>query len=660
MQMQTVGNGESLQPDKVSDLKQLESEERRRKLSGPAALLVASISIAFALFHLYTAQFGMLMTMQQRIVHVTFALVLAFLLQPFGRRSSRTRVPLYDAALVLLVVVSGAYIFLQAPTLELRMGTVYTSDIVFGAITLLLVLEAARRLIGWPLPIIVVILLAYAYFGYLIPPPFGHRGFDIERTVSFMYLTLEGIYGMPIGVSSTFVVLFVIFGAFLQESGGGEFFTKLAFAGFGRSRGGPAKVAIVASGLFGTISGSAVANVVSTGAFTIPMMKKVGYRPHFAGAVEAVSSTGGQLMPPVMGAAAFVMAEVLGMPYAQLIVAAALPAVLYYLAIFAAVHLEAVRLGLVGLPRDQLPRVRAVMKESWPLAIPPMLLIYLLVVLMWSPMKAAFWTIVAMVAVSMLKKETRMSPRTLARALEKGGQGILDVAAASASAGVVMGVITLSGLGLKFATILVDLSGGNLLALLVLTMVASLVLGMALPTVACYIILAVLVGPALTRMGVEPLVAHMFIFYFGIISVITPPVALAAYVGAGLAGADPMRTGFTATRLGIAAFILPYMFVYGPALLLRGTPEEVAVATATATVGIIALAGGLQGHLLQPLNKLERLLMVGGALALIKPGLTTDAIGLLIVGAVVARQIVMSRAAQARPTNIGTLQETQS
>jgi TRAP transporter 4TM/12TM fusion protein len=470
-----------------------------------------------------------------------------------------------------------------------------------------------------------------------------------------MYLTTEGIYGLVLGVSATFIYLFVLFGAFLKVSGGGQLFIDIAYGLFGRVRGGPAKVAVVASGLFGTVSGSAVANVVGTGTFTIPLMKSIGYQPHFAGAVEAVASSGGQLMPPIMGAAAFIMSEILQIPYFRICLHALLPALLYYFCAFIMVDLEAAKTGLKGVPSEALPRVGRILRERGLLLLPLPVLIYILAVVQATPMKAAFWAIIttfgliasqtflnlfrdlgrkgslSQAGVSLLRQTTT--------AMHEGAVGTLIVASACATAGIVIGITNLTGLGLKLSGILVDLSHGYLLALLVLTMIASIILGMGLPTTACYILLAVLAAPALIKMGVMPIAAHLFVFYFGIISAITPPVAGAAYAAAPLAGVGPMKIGFTACRLGIAAFILPYMWVYGPALLLIGEPLKVALGVVTSVIGIAACACAVQGYMLHRLSVLERILLMIAALLLIKPGWITDGIGLALLLPVIIHQV---------------------
>ncbi|HHY92120.1 MAG TPA: TRAP transporter permease, partial [Firmicutes bacterium] len=510
---------------------------KTRSYKGVLALFISLIAISASLFHLYTAQFGLFFALTQRDIHWMFMSVMIFLLYPATKNAARDRLPWYDALLDAVAVAGGLYILIDMENIVGRAGAPTRLDVILGFLMVLIVLEAARRTIGWALPVVAIAALVYAYFGRYMPGLLAHKGYSLQRIFPYQFLTTEGIYGVPLGVSATFVYLFILFGAFLEKTGAGKFFIDLAFALTGSSQGGPAKAAVVSSGLMGTVSGSSVANVVTTGSFTIPLMKSVGYEPYFAGAVEAASSTGGQIMPPVMGAAAFIMAETLGVPYVKVAAAAAIPAVLYYISLFAQVHFRAGRLGLRGLPREQLPGLRETIRRGWHLLLP---LAALIVVLVqgYSPMKAVFWTIVLTVGLSFVKPETRMTPQRFLAALEDGARSAVEVAAACACAGIVVGVVTMTGLGLKLAGLIVIWSQGLLALALPLTMLASVLLGMALPTTAKYVVLSTLAAPALVRLGVPPMAAHMFILYFGVVADITPPVALAAYAGAGLAGAN--------------------------------------------------------------------------------------------------------------------------
>ncbi len=601
--------------------------------------IITWLAIALAVFHLYTGFAGAYGALIQRSIHLSPILVLTYLLYPtatkdrfyiFGR--------LLDTLFIIGSVTIGLYIIDQYHVLTFRDGNPNLPDMLLGILAIILVLEATRRVIGWTLPLVAVAFVIYAYWGPNMPGVFGHRGYDWGRILQHAYTSTEGIYGLPIGVSATFVILFIIFGAFLQETGAGRFFIDLAFALFGRVRGGPAKVAVVGSTLFGTISGSATANVVGTGTFTIPMMKRLGYQPTFAAAVEAVASTGGQFMPPIMGAAVFVMIEMIHVTYREIIVMALLPAILYYVAVFIAVDLEAVRLGLRGMDRSELPKPVRLLAEGWPFLAPPVILVFMLMYMHWSPTKAGFWAIVSTVAVSSLKASSRLTPRQILDALRAGTMSTLQVALACACAGVVVSVFTLTGLGAKVSFALLELAHEALLPMLVIGMVTSILLGMGMPTMPAYIILAVLIAPSLVKAGVPKISAHLFVLYSGIISAITPPVALAAYAGAAIAKAPPLRTGFLAIRIGLAAFIVPFMFVYSPGLVFLGSPWEVVYSIGTSLLGILAITYGVQGRMLRELNIVERMFLVVSGLLFIPYSISANGIGLFLFLALVAWQ----------------------
>ncbi|MBS4054360.1 MAG: TRAP transporter permease [Thermaerobacter sp.] len=613
-------------------LEKFDSESNYRKLAGFVGLLVAAIAIAMSLFHYYTAGFGILLAMQQRAVHLIFVMVLAFLLWPASKKLSRFRLPWYDVLLALAGLGVGAYILLNYHALLLRAGIPTPLDVAVGILAIALVLEITRRTIGPELPIVAVVFLVYANLGPYFPSPLGHRGYSIRSIVEHIFLTTEGIYGTPLGVSSTFVFLFILYGAFLEKTGVGQFFIDLAFAATGHMRGGPAKTAVLASGLMGSISGSSVANTVTTGAFTIPAMKRVGYSPEFAGAVEAAASTGGQIMPPVMGAAAFIMSEMTGIPYLQIVKAATIPAILYYLAVATMVHFEALKKGLVGLPKALLPDPRATLKRGWHLLIPLIAILYFLMAGR-SPFRAAFYSINIAVVVAVIgayiKRERPLGIRDILKALENGARSAVGVASACACAGIIVGVVTLTGLGLKFSSLVLSVGDGNMLLTLFMTMIASLILGMGLPTTAKYIVLATMAAPALVALGVPLIAAHLFILYFGVVADITPPVALAAYAGAGIAGGNAMKTCVLALKLALAGFLIPYMFTLSPALLLIDVTWIEAVHNiVTACIGIVALAGGVQNFFLTDTRLTERALLFISAFALIDPGLLTDFIGI--------------------------------
>jgi TRAP transporter 4TM/12TM fusion protein len=611
--------------------------------------VAAAVLLLFSTFHLYTAFFGILPELFQRIVHLGFVLVVTFLLYPAikGRIKNRILSGL-DLLMVFVTIAITVYGLAESTdAIGIRAGIATTADTLFGVLLIIFLLEAGRRVMGYPMPLIALAFILYAMAGPYMPGPLQHRGYDLERIVQQLYLSYEGIFGLPLAVASTFIVMFVIFGAFLQESGGGQLFIDIAYRLMGRVRGGPAKMAVVSSGLFGTVSGSAVANVVVDGWLTIPLMVRTGFSPHVAAAVEAVASTGGQLMPPVMGAAAFVIADILGISYFEVCLAAAIPAVLYYVTLFFMVDFEAARLGLRGVSATEMPHIENVGARIH-LLIPIAVLIFFLGVLDWSPLKSAGWSVVIVFAVSWLKKKTWMKGPQIVKALRAGAKGTLEVSLACAMAGIVVGVFSLTGLGLKLSTMLLELAGGNLLVLLVLTMFASLILGMGLPTVACYIILAVLVAPALIKMGVAPIAAHLFIFYFGLISAITPPVALAAYAAAGIAKTDPFKTGWAATRIGIAGLLLPYFFVYGPAMVMIGPWSEIALACVSGIVGVIALAAGVQGYLFKRANVIQRIALLIAGVLLIKPGILTDLAGYAIVAVVLVAQINLGKRRKTR------------
>jgi TRAP transporter 4TM/12TM fusion protein len=620
-------------------LKQYDRESDTMEYTGFMAKIVSAIAIAFSVFQLYTATFGVLDAQLQRGVHLGFGLALAFLLYPTCRSWSRNKIHPLDLVLAVLGAAAPAYIIYEYQHLVLRAGTVSSLDLVVGVIGILLVIEATRRVVGIPMVCVVLAFLAYAFAGPYMPGILAHRGLTLPQLVGHLYFTTEGIFGIPLGVSSTFIFLFILFGAYLESTGLGKFFIDLANSIAGWASGGPAKVAVLSSGLMGTVSGSSVANVVGTGSLTIPMMKKLGYHKDFAGAVEAAASTGGQLMPPVMGAAAFLMAEFVGVPYIEIVKAAVVPALLYFAGIWLGVHFEAKRNNLKGIPRDQLPKMGRLLTERGHLALPLVVIVYLLVS-GYTPMRAALVAIVLAILCSALRKSTRMKPIEVVRGLENGARNVLGVLVACASAGIIIGVVTKTGVGLKLASGLLDLSGGLLLPTMFFTMITAIILGMGVPTTANYVITSTIAAPALVQMGVPILAAHMFVFYFGIIADITPPVALAAYAGAGISGGDPLKTGVNASKLAIAAFIIPYMFVLSPVLLMvSGTVIDLLLATITALLGMVALSSGLIGFLADKCLLPERLLLAVGGLLLIKPGWITDVIGVVIFAVILALQL---------------------
>ncbi len=596
-----------------------DAESRYRTLSGFQGIFVSGWLIAMSLFHLYTAGIGLLPTSIHRAVHLMFAIVAVFLLYPASKNASRTSTPWYDWVLACVAGIGAAYIALFFGEIAHRGARPLFYEIFLGVATIFLVLEAGRRIVGKVLPCLALIFLVYCYFGRYFPGLFMHRGYSISRIVQHMYLTQEGIFGVALGVSSTFVFMFILFGAFLSRSGGARFFNELALAIAGQSPGGPAKVAIVASGLLGTINGSSVANVATTGAFTIPLMKRVGYKPEYAGAVEACASTGGQLMPPIMGAGAFIMSEFLGISYLTIAAAAIIPALLYYSALFINVHIRAKKRNLEGLDPSELPNIKNVFLQDGHLLVPLLVIIFMLL-RRYTPLSSAFWGIITVVLISMLRSHTRMGVRDIMKALEEGARGALGVALACAIVGLVVGTSSLTALGLTISNNIVELAGGKLLPTLIMSMVACLVLGMGLPTTANYIVTSTIIAPALIKMSVLPLAAHMFVFYFGIMADLTPPVCLAAFTGAGIAGGSPAKTGITATSIALVAYLLPYTFIYTPSILLQNVDVvNLILLVGASFMGIIGLAMGAQGWCFRSIGIPERVVLAAISLAAFLP-----------------------------------------
>ncbi len=616
-------------------LKKYDRESNTMQYTTFMAKVVSALAIAFSVFQLYTAIFGVLDAQLQRAVHLGFGLALSYLLYPALDSWSRQTIHPLDVILAVLGAAAPAYIVYEYQNLVLRAAMPTELDIVVGVTGILLVIEAARRVVGIPMVCVVLAFLAYAFAGPYMPGVLAHRGLTVNQLVSHLYYTTEGIFGIPLGVSSTFIFLFILFGAYLESTGLGKFFIDAANAIAGWASGGPAKVAVLSSGLMGTVSGSSVANVVGTGSLTIPMMKKLGYHKNFAGAVEAAASTGGQLMPPVMGAAAFLMAEFVGVPYIEIVQAAIIPAFLYFMGVWLGVHFEAKRSNLKGIPRDQLPRLGTLLRERGHLALPLIVIVYLLVS-GYTPMRAALVAIFLSILVSSLRKSTRMKPMEILLGLEIGARNVLGVLVACAAAGIVIGVVTKTGVGLKLASGLLEFSGGMLLPSMFFTMITAIVLGMGVPTTANYVITSTIAAPALIQLGIPVLAAHMFVFYFGIIADVTPPVALAAYAGAGISGGNALMTGVNASKLAIAAFIIPYMFVLSPELLMiDATVGGLALSVFTAVLGMVAISASLIGYLADHCLPAERFVLFIGGLLMIKPGITTDMVGIVVFAAVI-------------------------
>ncbi|MCM3714332.1 TRAP transporter permease [Alkalihalobacillus oceani] len=615
-------------------IKKFDSSTRYRKLTGVSGLIVTLIAISFSLFHLYTAQFGLLMQVKQRSVHLAFLMVLIFLLYPALKKSNQVRPTVVDWIGAIMSLAAAGYLLFGYDALQLRAGVPIITDYIFGALCILLIFETTRRAIGYELPILGLVFILYGYFGYLLPGSLGHSGYSIERIIEHLYLSSEGIFGIALGVSSTYIFLFILFGAILGKTGLSQFINDFSMGIAGHKPGGPAKIAILGSSLMGTINGSAVANVASTGAFTIPLMKEKGYKPHFAASVEAVSSTGGQLVPPVMGAAAFIMIEYTGIPYSQIMLAALVPALLFYLALWFVVENESRKLGLKGVPKEELPNIRKTMRARGHLLISIVVIFYLLID-GYTPLFAAFWGIVTTILASFLRKETRLSLKDFLNTLENGAKGALGIGIACALVGFIVGITSLTSIGLTLGNQLISFANGNLVITLFLTMVISIILGMGLPTTAAYIVAAVIATPPLIQLGVPVLAAHMFVFYYACLSNITPPVALAAYTGAAIAGERPNKVGWTSFRLALSGYIIPFMFVYSPILLL-GVGDEVftlqtVIAIVTAILGVYVLTTSLQGFWVVKLNMVESTLLFVMAIILINPGWITDTVGTIVI-----------------------------
>ena len=602
----------------------VEVESQYRDLKGIVSIIVTVIAVAMGIFHFWLAGFSPITGSKARIIHLAFALCLTFLIYPISKKWKKLTV--YDLILAVLGATVNIYLFLNVDRIAMNAGALTTLDLIMGGLTIVLVVIGARRAIGPALSIIAVVMLLYAYFGPYLPGFMQHRGYSIERLINHLYISLEGIFGTPLGTTSSYVFLFVMFGVFLSETGLSEFLTNAAMCVAGTKPGGPAKMAIVASGFFGMISGSAPANVVTTGAFTIPLMKEMGYKSHFAGAVEAVASTGGQIMPPVMGTAAFIMAEILGISYRSIIFMAIIPAILYYVSLWFFVDLEARKCGLNGLKKEQLPKLRESFKTN-AIMLLPVILMLVLILESYTAYFAAFWSTVLLVVLSMFNKKTRLNPKKLVNAIVKGVKQTISVSMATAVVGIVIGIVNLTGLGLQLANLIITLSGGHLIITMFLTMLACFVLGMGLPTSAAYIVAAAVAPTAMVKLGVPIEAAHMFIFYYACLSSITPPVALASFAASGLCGAPSGKVGWTAVRLGIIGFIVPYMFVYSPELLMQGEVYRIIIAICTSCFGVVCLATAFQGYFRTNAKWYVRVLMGAASLLLIDSGLVTDAIG---------------------------------
>jgi TRAP transporter 4TM/12TM fusion protein len=628
--------------------------EKGARQWGTRRVLIFIIALSMALFHMYTAGVRQLPGVQQRTIHLSFALALIFLLFPFKAKSDEAGegkvaeehrpITIIDISFLIFAFFIGAYVFVDYENISFRTGIPNFLDSFCSFLAILLVLEATRRVIGWAIVIICFVGFVYLTFGTHLPFYLAHTGFTFEQVINFTFFSTDGILGPALAVSATVIAVFIIFGAFLEVSGTGPLFMDTGMALFGKYRGGPAKAAVLGSCLFGMITGSQVANVAAVGVFTIPLMKKTGYKPEMAGAIEAVGSTGSMIMPPVMGAAAFIIPEMIGGTYLDVVRAAIIPGLLFYVALYMVVELQAVKLGLRGFSKSELPTLRTLFREKGHMLIPILVLIYFLVIRASTPPRAAFWGAIACILASQLRRRTRMRFRETVSALEKGAKGTLIVAACCASAGIITGTISMAGLGERFSDILITLAGGSAIFLLVLTMIASIILGLPLPPVTCYLILAVLAAPALIKAGIHPMAAHLFVFFFGTLGNISPPVAPTSFAAAGIAGSDPVRTTNLAFLISLPVWLVPYLFVYSTEILLMGQLEMILLRVLTSFIAISCMAVALQGYLLKTMGWILRLGFLAAGLFLIYPYWVTDIIGYLLIGILILIHVIASRA----------------
>ncbi|WP_424475253.1 TRAP transporter permease [Oceanobacillus kimchii] len=621
---------------------ELESSPQIRDLKGAFRYIFMAIAVIGALFHLYILNFNPIDPWVFRSIHLAFGTVLALMLYK-GWKTKSNRVTIIDWVLIAIAIFIALYIYINLEQLVFRFGVAPTTmDFIVSFLGLLLVLEITRRSSGWILPILAFIFILYSFAGPYLPGILNHNGYSLERFVTYVY-GLDGVFGVTTDVSSKYIILFIIFGAFLQMSGVGQYFIDVAFRIAGGLRGGPAKVAVVSSGLMGMINGTSAGNVVATGSLTIPLMKKTGYRPMFAAATEATASSGGQLLPPIMGAGAFLMAEITGIPYSEIIIAATIPAILYFVSVYFMVDFQAIKSGMVGLSRDRLPNLKKLLKKFY-LFAPVVLLIYLLVS-GFSVIFAGTAGIIACFILSLFNKETRMGLNKVLEALELGMKNAIQLIAIVATAGIIVGVIALTGIGQRFSSMLLTIADNNLIIALIFAMLISIILGMGMPTTAAYAVAASVIAPGLVNIGIDPIIAHMFVFYYAVISAITPPVALAAFAAAGISGTNPMKTSVEAFKIGLAAFIVPFMFFFSPELLLEsGTIAEIVLSVITAMIGVYLLSASVQGWIFGKIASwYSRIIVLLAAIMFMLSGIQTDIIGVVMVGAVLVIQKFLNK-----------------
>ncbi len=619
----------------------------QKEIPGWLVFAIATVVFATAIYHLAGGIFGVAEAFRHRLTHLTMFLILSFIFYPLGRArwSSALRlVSVIDLLLIFATVGCYVYMIRDIDALAIRSGIPVSNDVINGTVLVLLVLEAIRRTVGFALVILPVFFMVHAVFAPHAPGIFYAAPTDYGSLISYLTMDTDGMLGIPISVASTFIIAFMMFGAVLVRSGAGQVFTDIAYSATGWMSGGPAKAAAVASAAYGTLSGSTTANVVTSGSFTIPLMKSSGFSPRMAASVEAIASNGGQIMPPIMGAAAFIIPMFIpGIGYHDVILAAIIPAMLYYLSLLSMIHLEAKKEGLVGIPASELPKFWPVLKSGWPLLLSLGAIVTFLM-LGFTPMVSGVAALVMTVIVVQFRAETRLSAVDVIAALENAMRATIPIAIACAAAGLIIGSMDLSGLAGRFSRLILDVAQGNLLPALLMTMVICIVLGMGMTTTIIYITLAALVVPSLIDMGITPMAANLFVFYFGALSGVTPPIALTTYAAAGIAGSNPWQTGWTATKIGLASFIIPFMFAYTPALLLDGTPFAIISATVTAALGIVALAAAVQGHFLLALANWERLVLMFAAFLLINPDIRYGLAALVVLAVILVRQLRQERA----------------
>ena len=637
-------------PEEI-DLSALDRESKYKIFSGKVETVIEIVLTLWALFQLYASISNKVPLQILRYTHLGLAISFAFLLYPATKNADRRKLPWYDIVLCVAFLCVSGYFIINYKPLQFRAGAYNMMDTIMAGLGIALVLLACWRVVGPPIVIIASCFFIYGMVGKYMPGFLHHRGFAFKRIITHLFITTEGVIGNPLGVCSTFIFLFILFGAFLEKTGIGQFFIDLANSLAGWAAGGPAKVAVLSSALQGTVSGSSVSNTVSTGSFTIPMMKSLGYEPEFAGAVEAAASTGGQIMPPVMGSAAFLISETVGVPYRQLMVVAVIPALLYFVGIWISVHLEAKRLGLKGLPKDKLPKTWPLMRDKGHLLLPLLAIIYLMLA-GFTVSRAALIGCAICIVVPYLRKGTRVPFLQIFKALPQAARSVISVATACSTAGIIIGMVTLTGLGQRIGSGIFDLVGNSVFLALVCAMFTSLILGMGVSTTSNYLITSTIAAPILIKAGIPLLAAHMFCFYFGIVADITPPVALAAYAGSAIAKGNAFKTGVNATKLAIAAFLIPYMFAMNPAMIMINGGEVMLSGTAllkalpmilTAIIGLVGIGGGFIGYLFGKLSMPLRLVSFAGGLLLVVPGTLTDIIGVALVALVVVFTKLRSR-----------------